>query len=333
MLRIVMVFAWILAGATLASALLGLGSLLSNALASLWFAVLSVFLVVWPKMNIFWHRCVALTMLVLVILRWSLSWFITPPAEAMMGILLGLLYIPILVMVATLLWAHYSLVIGVTTCLVMGVVAMIGSRRDALSDVYLNDWRLGLMVAGTYGLFAWLLSIWAGERADLRRTAERAERLHEAANTDTLTGIANRRVAERRLQVLAAGHHRYAIMMIDIDRFKLINDHHGHDMGDRILQRVAEILTARMRSQDTVARWGGEEFLVIAESVTRDESAIIAESLRSLVERGTQEVLSTTISIGVVHSNVGRGTEQMLKRADEALYAAKNSGRNRAITL
>ena len=82
-----------------------------------------------------------------------------------------------------------------------------------------------------------------------------------------------------------------------------------------------------------VARWGGEEFLVIAESVTRDESAIIAESLRSLVELGTQEVLSTTISIGVVHSNVGRGTEQMLKRADEALYAAKNSGRNRAITL
>ena len=148
-----------------------------------------------------------------------------------------------------------------------------------------------------------------------------------------MTGIANRRVAERRLQVFAAGHRRYAIMMIDIDHFKLVNDHHGHDMGDRILQRVAEILTARMRPQDTVARWGGEEFLVIAESVTRDEAAIIAESLRSLVELGTQEVLSTTISIGVVHSNVGRGTEQMLKRADEALYAAKNSGRNRAITL
>ncbi len=333
MLRISIAFAWMLAGATLASALLGSGSPLSTALASLWFVVLSVFLLVWPKMNLFWHRCVALTMLTLLILRWSLSWIIAPPADAMIGILFGLLYTPILVMVTSLLWAHYSLAIGVTIGSVMGVIAIVGSRRDALSDAYLSDWRLGLMIAGAYSLFAWLLSIWAGERAELRRTTECVERLHEASNTDTLTGIANRRVAERSLQVFAAGDRRYAVMMIDIDHFKLVNDHHGHDMGDRILQRVAEILTARMRPQDTVARWGGEEFLVIAESVTRDEAAIIAESLRSLVEVGTQEVLSTTISIGVVHSNVGRGTEQMLKRADEALYAAKNSGRNRAITL
>ena len=333
MLRILMTFAWLIAGATLVSALLGWGSPLSNALASLWFAVLSLFLLAWPKMNLFWHRCAALVVPTLLILWWSLSWFITPPADAMVGILLGLLYMPILVWVTTLLWAHYSLAIGITIGVVMGVIAIIGSRRDALSDAHFSDWRLGLMVAGTYSLFAWLLSIWVGERAELQRTAERVERLHEAANTDTLTGIANRRVAERRLQIFVAGHRRYAIMMIDIDHFKLINDHHGHDMGDRILQRVAEILTARMRPQDTVARWGGEEFLVIAESVTRDEAAIIAESLRSLVELGTQEVLSTTVSIGVVHSNVGRGTEQMLKRADEALYAAKNSGRNRAIAL
>ena len=333
MLRRLLVFAWALAGAVVASALFGLGSPLSNALASLWFVILSLFLLVWPKMNLFWHRCVALTMLTLLILRWSLSWIIAPPADAMIGILFGLLYTPILVMVTSLLWAHYSLAIGVTIGSVMGVIAIVGSRRDALSDAYLSDWRLGLMIAGAYSLFAWLLSIWAGERAELRRTTECVERLHEASNTDTLTGIANRRVAERSLQVFAAGDRRYAVMMIDIDHFKLVNDHHGHDMGDRILQRVAEILTARMRPQDTVARWGGEEFLVFAESVTRDEAAIIAESLRSLVEVGTQEVLSTTISIGVVHSNVGRCTEQMLKRADEALYAAKNSGRNRAITL
>ena len=333
MLRRLLVFAWALAGAVVASALFGLGSPLSNALALLWFVILSLFLLVWPKMNIFWHRSVALAVLVLLILRWSLSWLIVPPADAMMGILLGLLYTPILVTVTTLLWTRYSLAIGVTTGLLMGAIAIIGSRREGLSDAYLNDWRLGFMVACGYSLFAWLLSIWAGERAELQHTAERIERLREAANTDTLTGIANRRVAEHRLHAFAAGQRRYAIMMIDIDHFKLINDHHGHDTGDRILQRVAEVLTSRMRPQDTVARWGGEEFLVIAESVTRDEAAMIAESLRSLVERDTQEVLATTISIGVVHSHVGRRTEQMLKRADEALYAAKNSGRNQVITL
>ena len=85
---------------------------------------------------------------------------------------------------------------------------------------------------------------------------------------------------------------------------KAINDQHGHDTGDRILQRIAEILKARMRVQDTVARWGGEEFLVIVESVTRDESASIAESLRQMIEAGTGEILKTTISIGVLPSGM-----------------------------
>jgi diguanylate cyclase (GGDEF)-like protein len=88
-----------------------------------------------------------------------------------------------------------------------------------------------------------------------------------------------------------------------------------------------------MRAQDTVARWGGEEFLVIAESVTRDESASIAESLRQMIEQGTEEILKTTISIGVAHTETGQSVDQILKRADEGLYAAKNSGRNKVVTV
>jgi diguanylate cyclase (GGDEF)-like protein len=122
-------------------------------------------------------------------------------------------------------------------------------------------------------------------------------------------------------------------MMIDIDHFKLINDAHGHDTGDRILQKIAEILKGRMRVQDTVARWGGEEFVVIVESVTRDEASSIAESLRYMIERGTPEILATTISIGVAHSETGQSLDHILKRADEGLYAAKNSGRNTVVTV
>ena len=88
-----------------------------------------------------------------------------------------------------------------------------------------------------------------------------------------------------------------------------------------------------MRVQDTVARWGGEEFLVIVESVTGDESASIAESLRQVIEAGTGEILKTTISIGVAHSETGQSVDQILKRADEGLYAAKNSGRNKVVTV
>ena len=159
------------------------------------------------------------------------------------------------------------------------------------------------------------------------------ERLRKAANADTFTGIANLRVAERALHLFATGQRRYAVMMVDIDHFKAINDQHGHDTGDRILQRIAEIMKSRIRVQGTVARWGGEEFLVIVESVTRNKSASIAESLRNRVEQGTGETVKTTISIGVAHSDSGQTADQILKRADEGLYAAKNSGRKKVVTF
>ena len=129
------------------------------------------------------------------------------------------------------------------------------------------------------------------------------------------------------------GQRRYAVIMVDIDHFKAINDQHGHDAGDRILQRIAEILKSHMWVQDTVARWGGEEFLVIVESVTRNKSASIAKSLRNRVEQGTGETVKTTISIGVAHSDSGQTADPIVKRADEGLYAAKNSGRNKVVTF
>ena len=88
-----------------------------------------------------------------------------------------------------------------------------------------------------------------------------------------------------------------------------------------------------MRVQDTVARWGGEEFLVIVESVTCDESASIAESLRQMIEACTGEILKTTISIGVAHSGTGQTVDEILKRAYEGLYAENNSVRNKVATV
>lgn len=333
MLRVLVIFAWTLAGAVVVSALLGYGTPLSNWLAGGWFAVFSALLIAWPKMDLAWHRGISVAILLLVVARWSAAWLLADPADAMIGVMIGLLYTPVLVIITTLLWGRLSLYIGAATGLIMGLVAFLGSSREALAGVYLNDWRIAPLVLSVYGLFSWLLGIWVRERDELRETAERVERLRRAANTDTLTGIANRRVAERTLNLFATGQRRYAVMMIDIDHFKSINDAHGHDTGDRILQKIAEILKGRIRVQDTVARWGGEEFVVIVESVTRDEASSIAESLRQMIERGTQEILATTISIGVAHSETGQSLERILKRADEGLYAAKNSGRNTVVTV
>ena len=172
---------------------------------------------------------------------------------------------------------------------------------------------------------------------NLHELKAKEDHLRYLAYFDHLTDLPNRRSfteqLRRNLVNCEKTQGQVGLIMIDIDHFKLINDQHGHDTGDRILQRIAEILKDRMRVQDTVARWGGEEFLVIVESVTRDEAASIAESLRGLIERGTTEILATTISIGVAHSNTGQGVDQILKRADEGLYAAKNSGRNKVVTV
>ena len=333
MLRVMMMFAWGLALAVNISALMGYGTALSNKLAVAWLVVLSVFLLVWPKLNLTAHRLVSLLFLFLLTARWTEAWLFAEPADAMIGVLIGLLYTPVLVIITTLLWGRRSIYIGVTTGLIMGGVATIGSWREALSAAYLNDWRIGPLVLCVYALFAWLLGIWVRQRDELRESMDRIERLRRAANTDTLTGIANRRVAERALSQFAGMQRRYAVMMIDIDHFKKINDTHGHDTGDRILQRVAEVLKSRMRAHDTVARWGGEEFLVIVESVSRAEAASIAESLRARVEEDSAAVLPTTISIGVAHTESGQSVDQIVKRADEGLYAAKNSGRNRVVTL
>jgi diguanylate cyclase (GGDEF)-like protein len=331
--RVLMLFPWALAGAVLVSALFGHGTDLSNKLAGGWFAVFSFLLLAWPRMNLFWHRGIAVAILLLIVTRWSMSWLYAEQADAIIGVMIGLLYTPVVITIITLLWGRLSLYIGAGTGLVMGFVAYVGSSREALAGAYLNDWRIAPLILGVYGVFSWLLNIWVRERGELREAVERVDRLRKAADTDTLTGIANRRVAERALNLFATGQRRYAVMMIDIDHFKAINDQHGHDTGDRILQRIAEILKARMRVQDTVARWGGEEFLVIVESVTREESAAIAESLRNMVEQGTGEILKTTISIGVVHSDSGQSADQILTRADEGLYAAKKSGRNKVVTV
>ena len=333
MLRVLMLFAWALAGAVLVSAFLGYGTDFSNTLAGGWFAVFSVLLLAWPRMNLFWHRGIAVVILMLIVIRWSVSWLYAEPADAMIGVMIGLLYTPVLVIITTLLWGRLSLYIGAGTGLVMGLVAYLGSSREALAGAYLNDWRIGPLVLCVYGLFSWLSGHLGARARPAARDRGAGGETAQGGQHRHLDGYCQPTGRRARAQLFATGQRRYAVMMIDIDHFKEINDQHGHDTGDRILQRIAEILKARMRVQDTVARWGGEEFLVIVESVTRDEAASIAESLRQMIEAGTDEILKTTISIGVAHSETGQSVDQILKRADEGLYAAKNSGRNKVVTV
>lgn len=172
------------------------------------------------------------------------------------------------------------------------------------------------------------------ERHALRQANQSLERL---AHVDRLTNVANRLRIEQVLANAISTAQRHggplSILLFDIDHFKRINDTHGHDIGDAVLVSVATAVQESLRSSDTVGRWGGEEFIVVAEHTGREAAESLAERLRQLVANlSVPPVESVTISIGVAEWRPGSTEKQMIRNADQAMYIAKESGRNRVMT-
>jgi diguanylate cyclase (GGDEF)-like protein len=165
--------------------------------------------------------------------------------------------------------------------------------------------------------------------------------LHDNSIRDTLTGLYNRRHVQTELDRHCEAAKRYgeafSVAMIDIDFFKSINDSHGHAMGDAILQQMSEYLKARMRKTDIVARFGGEEFLIVLHATPLPQAGIALESLRrGMADRrfGNDEVVvNVTFSAGVASWSADLTDAQgLVKKADDGLYASKEAGRNK-VTL
>lgn len=151
------------------------------------------------------------------------------------------------------------------------------------------------------------------------------------AETDQLTGIANRRATclalDRAIAATESIGQPLSIAMFDVDHFKRVNDSFGHQVGDRVLKRVADDAGRELRSNDTLGRFGGEEFVIVLPDATAEAAMSVAERVRLAVEAGGMNP-AVTISIGVAQLAAGEKCETLLRRADQALYVAKNEGRN-----
>ncbi len=173
------------------------------------------------------------------------------------------------------------------------------------------------------------------------------ERVKRAGLTDALTGVHNRRYFEHRqlieISLSIRYRHPLACMFLDIDHFKRINDGHGHGAGDAVLRQVGQLIQGQLRMGDTIARWGGEEFVVLLPRTNGVQAAEIAERIREAIARqglplpGGGE-LPVTTSIGVAMLRLDPTVrepraiaERLIKNADQALYAAKEGGRNRVV--
>jgi diguanylate cyclase (GGDEF)-like protein len=170
-----------------------------------------------------------------------------------------------------------------------------------------------------------------------RTLSKRAEKIERLLRTDPLTNLPNRRHFDALLTAQIDTAKRYgdpfSLLLIDLDDFKVINDTYGHLLGDEMLRRTAATLQATRRGADVVARWGGEEFIVLAPKADDASAAVLAERLRKAIAtmEGPEARLSVTASIGVAQWQPGESANELVGRADTALYQAKDGGRNQVV--
>jgi diguanylate cyclase (GGDEF)-like protein len=211
-----------------------------------------------------------------------------------------------------------------------------------------NFWSFSLLIAGTLGVHWWIgddvalryfvslaltilvVNIILNIVADLQR------RLVEQAITDPLTGAFNRRHMQTRLEEAIERCRRTAapstLLMLDIDHFKRINDAFGHEAGDHVLREFVQLINERSRRSDLLFRIGGEEFLLLLGDTAGPAALKVAETLRATVAESHFPVSSAvTVSVGVSLLEPADSVDSWVRRADLALYAAKNAGRNRVI--
>lgn len=164
------------------------------------------------------------------------------------------------------------------------------------------------------------------------------KRIEKLSNCDILTGIANRRKFEAEIDIKAGQCRRhgetFSIILLDIDHFKEINDTYGHQTGDAVLVEIAQLINENLRNTDLVARWGGEEFIILCHNSDISSALQLADKIRiGIAKHKFTFVQRVTASFGVASYKNDENLTSLFKRADEYLYKAKNSGRNRVFGL
>jgi diguanylate cyclase len=179
-------------------------------------------------------------------------------------------------------------------------------------------------------------------RCRMEEQAEELDRTRREAHTDALSGVANRKAFDDKMKLLFGYHRRdgipFALLLADLDRFKWINDTHGHQAGDRVISQLGRLLAQVVREGDFVARFGGDEFAVLLPHCDQDTAIKVGDRIRAGTTRANfgvagSEHTAITVSVGLALARSGDNAESLFRRADEALYASKKGGRNQVRCL
>jgi diguanylate cyclase (GGDEF)-like protein len=159
------------------------------------------------------------------------------------------------------------------------------------------------------------------------------EQTHLQAATDSLTGLINRRTVENEIREMIRRGRPFSLAMGDLDHFKLLNDTHGHEVGDRALRVFARAMRNSLRDSDLISRFGGEEFVMVLPGVDVEGASAILQRAQEelLIALAQSNIPAFTASFGVAHSDATDSLEDLMRLADHALFTAKREGRNRVV--
>jgi len=200
-----------------------------------------------------------------------------------------------------------------------------------------ETFRLGLVGLWMFSLLGYLAWESWTVHGRLRRSMKHSRALEKMALRDPLTRVANRdglnRALELLMQVQGELSFPLSVVFVDADHFKRVNDEHGHDVGDQVLVLLARILRANLPRDDLLARWGGEEFVIVMPQTPAEEAVAVAERLRQVLASTEWPAgLKVTASWGVAQATSPAEVEAALREADQAMYRAKHQGRDRVIS-
>jgi len=224
------------------------------------------------------------------------------------------------------------------------VVMLTGSGTEEIAAQAFQEGAVGYLPKGSLSQkkLSNIIDVALDKWTRLQQARADKEKLERLANFDSLTGLYNRRAVLDKLDELINLANRYkedfSLSMLDIDNFKKVNDRYGHLTGDEVLEKIAVLIRRNTRETDIVGRYGGEEFIIILPKTNLSSAWVVAERLRNIIEKAELKdsagnAFTITVSQGLVGWERDEDAASLISRADEALYKAKEKGRNRVQIL
>jgi two-component system cell cycle response regulator len=224
------------------------------------------------------------------------------------------------------------------------VVMLTGSGTEEIVAQAFQEGAVGYLPKGSLSQkkLSNIIDVALDKWTRLQQAMVDKENLEKLANFDSLTGLYNRRAILDKLNELINLANRYkedfSLSMLDIDHFKKVNDRYGHLTGDEVLEKIAVLIRRNIRETDIVGRYGGEEFIIILPKTNLSSAWVVAERLRTIIEKTEMKdsagnAFAITVSQGLVGWERDEDAASLISRADEALYKAKEKGRNRVQIL